>query len=221
MNPQQIQQMQMDPAASRAVATPLPQAQAPAQRRDAEKEVAEALEMIPGRLYHYVAKWQPQETEEAHFFSVRLTSPRSVSLPSFVDCVLHQAVSHILSSSQIDATLVYEPFAFDFGPLHAGRTFRFCELMRMKLRDPALQNKKIYFYCTASDERFASNAAVLIGAYMIIWEGKTAKESYAPFAAVRAKFAAFRDASYWPSDFDVTVADTMDGIYKVRLIRCF
>jgi cell division cycle 14 len=86
----------------------------------------------------------------------------------------------------------------------------------MKLRDPALTNKRIYYYCTAADERFASNAAVLIGAFMIIWEGKTAKEAYAPFAAVRAKFAPYRDASYWPSDFDVTVADTLDGIYKVR-----
>ena len=28
----------------------------------------------------------------------------------------------------------------------------------------------IYYYCTAADERFASNAAVLVGAYMIIWE---------------------------------------------------
>ena len=126
---------------------------------------------------------------------------------------------------QIDATLVYEPFAFDFGPLHCGRTFRFCELMRMKLRDPSLAKKRIYYYCTAADDRFASNAAVLIGAYMIIWEGKTAKEAYSPFAAVRAKFAPFRDASYWPSDFDVTVADTLDGIYKVRaasaVFHCF
>ncbi len=118
---------------------------------------------------------------------------------------------------QIDATLVYEPFAFDFGPLHCGRTFRFCELMRMKLRDPALSNKRIYYYCTAADDRFASNAAVLLGAFMIIWEGKTAKEAYAPWAAVRAKFVPFRDPSYWPSDFDVTVADTLDGIYKVRV----
>lgn len=85
----------------------------------------------------------------------------------------------------------------------------------MKLRDPALSNKRIYYYCTAADDRFASNAAVLIGAYMIIWEGRTAKEAYAPFATVRAKFAPFRDASYWPSDFDVTVSDTLDGIYKV------
>ena len=115
---------------------------------------------------------------------------------------------------QIDATLVYEPFAFDFGPLHVGRTFRFCELMRMKLRDPALTGKRLYFYCTTADERFASNAAVLIGAFLIIWEGKTAKDAYAPFAAVRAKFAPFRDASYWPSDYDITVSDTLDGIYK-------
>ena len=76
--------MQMDPAASRAVAGPLPVAQAPAQRRDAEKEVAQALEIIPGRLFHYVAKWQPTETEEAHFFSVSRPPPalRSASASS-------------------------------------------------------------------------------------------------------------------------------------------
>ena len=86
----------------------------------------------------------------------------------------------------------------------------------MKLRDPALSNKRIYYYCTAADDRFASNAAVLLGAFMIIWEGKTSMEAYAPWAAARTKFVPFRDPSYWPSDFDVTVADTLDGIYKVR-----
>ena len=69
--------MQMDPAACRAVAGPLPIAQAPGQRREAEVEVAEALEFIPGRLFHYVAKWQPIDTDDAHFFSV--SWPRDLS----------------------------------------------------------------------------------------------------------------------------------------------
>lgn len=69
--------MQMDPAACRAVAGPLPIAQAPGQRREAEAEVAQALEFIPGRLFHYVAKWQPMDTEEVHFFSV--SRPSDVS----------------------------------------------------------------------------------------------------------------------------------------------
>lgn len=69
---------------------------------------------------------------------------------------------------------------------------------------------------SSSDERFRANAAVLIGAYMIIWEGKTAQEAYAPFARdARAKpFVPFRDASYWPSEYDVTVEDTLNGMYK-------
>ena len=56
-----------------------------------------------------------------------------------------------------------------------------------------------------------ANAAVLIGAYMIIWEGKTSAEAYAPFARdARAKpFVPFRDASYWPSEYDITVQDTL------------
>ena len=201
--------MQMDPAACRAVAGPLPVPQSVHQRREAEAEVASALEFLPGRLFHYVARWQPTDTDTAHFFSVSCLPERFGGAGVGADC------ERACVSAQIDATLVYEPFAFDFGPLHCGRTFRFCELMRMKLRDPALSNKRIYYYCTAADARFASNAAVLIGAFMIIWEGKTSKEAYAPFASVGAQFEPFRDASYWPSDFDVTVSDTLDGIYKV------
>jgi hypothetical protein len=168
--------MQMDPAACRAVAGPLPVPQSVHQRREAEAEVASALEFLPGRLFHYVARWQPTDTDTAHFFSVSGLPERFGGAGVGADC------ERACVSAQIDATLVYEPFAFDFGPLHCGRTFRFC---------------------------------VLIGAFMIIWEGKTSKEAYAPFASVGAQFEPFRDASYWPSDFDVTVSDTLDGIYKV------
>ena len=70
MQPQDMP-LQMDPAASRPVAAPLPAPKTQAQQREAEREVASALEMIPGRLYHYGAKWAPVDTDEAHFFSVR------------------------------------------------------------------------------------------------------------------------------------------------------
>ena len=63
MQPQDMP-LQMDPAASRPVAAPLPAPKTPAQQREAEKEVASALEMIPGRLYHYGAKWAPVDTSQ-------------------------------------------------------------------------------------------------------------------------------------------------------------
>jgi cell division cycle 14 len=78
---------------------------------------------------------------------------------------------------QVDSTLVYEPFAFDFGPLNVGCTYTFCELLRTKLRDPSLAGKRIYFICTASDARFVTNAAVLIAAYMVIWEKQSAQDA--------------------------------------------
>ena len=124
-------------------------------------------------------------------------------------------LTHTLCALQIDSVLLFQPFAFDFGPLNMGLTFRFCEILRAKLRDPAHKGKRIYHWVNASDDRFKANSAVLIGAYMIIWEGKTAQEAYAPFAGRGEKeFMPFRDASYWPSEFDITVLDTLKGIYK-------
>lgn len=70
---------------------------------------------------------------------------------------------------------------------------------------------------TASDARFVSNAAVLVGAYMIIWQQKSFAAAWRPFEQAQHHtrlFAPFHDASYWPSDFDVTVKDTLQGIAK-------
>jgi hypothetical protein len=52
---------------------------------------------------------------------------------------------------------------------------------------------------------------------MIIQEKQTAQAAFQPFARSPAhiqQFVPFRDASYWPSEFDITVQDTLNGIYK-------
>lgn len=52
----------------RAGKLPVPQGRAQLKARAQELEAA--LEFTPDRLYHYVATWQPEETEDKHFFSV-------------------------------------------------------------------------------------------------------------------------------------------------------
>ena len=53
----------------RAGKLPVPQGRAQLKNRSVELD--RALEFMPGRLYHYIAAWQPEETDTAHYFSVR------------------------------------------------------------------------------------------------------------------------------------------------------
>ena len=65
----------------------------------------------------------------------------------------------------IDTTFIYTAFFADFGPLHLGHTFQFCEMLEnmMKL---AGERKKIIFYSSVHPHRRA-NSAVLLLAYLV------------------------------------------------------
>lgn len=66
----------------------------------------EAIEVLKGQLYFWVAR-----------------SSDAVRAAASVGLVL-----------QIDSELTYEPFASDFGPLHLGCTYRFCNKLNSLLR---------------------------------------------------------------------------------------
>lgn len=66
----------------------------------------EAIEVLKGQLYFWVAR-----------------SSDAVRAAASVGLVL-----------QIDSELTYEPFASDFGPLHLGCTYRFCNKLKCLLR---------------------------------------------------------------------------------------
>ena len=59
---------------NRPRAATLPTPQGRAQVRDYQQEAEGALEFLPNRLYQYVAKWSPTETNEQHFFNVSHTA---------------------------------------------------------------------------------------------------------------------------------------------------
>jgi hypothetical protein len=63
---------------------------------------------------------------------------------------------------------------------------------------------------------FRTNAAFLLGAYLVLEQGYTPEAAAAPFARIApSPFLSFRDASLLPSDFDLSIVDCL----KVRFAR--
>jgi cell division cycle 14 len=83
-----------------------------------ERELASAVEILPGRLY-----WVSLST-----------APATASHPS-------------KSFFCIDSDLIYWNFFLDFGPLNLGHLYRYCALLNSKLSEPKLKDKVIYHYC--------------------------------------------------------------------------
>jgi cell division cycle 14 len=111
----------------------------------------------------------------------------------------------------IDQELVYEPFFADFGPLHLGHTYRYIKLVESHLTNPRLADKKIVQYCSF-DPAKRHNAAVLAAAYLLVLEGKSADEAWAPFANVYPPFLPFRDATCGACPFQLTGIDCIRGL---------
>ena len=111
----------------------------------------------------------------------------------------------------IDDELVYERFFADFGPLNLGMMYRYCAKLRAKLEsEPA--ERRICHVCSGH-EHHRSNSAVLIGSYMIIFEGKTAEDAFRPFLDGEPLIP-FRDAAFTICTYSLTVLDTLRGVSK-------
>lgn len=154
-----------------------------------DRELADAVELVPNRLY-----W---------------ATLNSTSLPR------NTSRSHYFSS---DSTFVYEPFFHDFGPLNLGVTYRYCRQLDEKLKDPALRGKRI-IHCCGSDPRRRANSAYLICAYMVVVQRQPAEVAFAPFRSAQPPLKPYRDASGNPTSvFDLTVLDCLQGLeYSIKL----
>uniref|UniRef100_A0A672QDV1 protein-tyrosine-phosphatase n=1 Tax=Sinocyclocheilus grahami TaxID=75366 RepID=A0A672QDV1_SINGR len=77
-----------------------------------------------------------------------------------------------------------------------------------------LTRKRIVHY-TSFDQRKRANAAVLIGAYAVIYLKKTPEEAYrALISGSNASYLPFRDASFGNCTYNLTVLDCLQGIRK-------
>ncbi|XP_019711365.1 dual specificity protein phosphatase CDC14AB isoform X2 [Hippocampus comes] len=113
-----------------------------------------------------------------------------------------------------DDEFVYENFYADFGPLNLAMLYRYCCKLNKKLKSFTLSRKRIVHY-SSFDQRKRSNAAVLIGAYAVIYLKKTPEEAYrALVSGSNHSYLPFRDASFGKCTFNLSVLDCLLGIRK-------
>uniref|UniRef100_A0A4W5JKB2 Cell division cycle 14Ab n=1 Tax=Hucho hucho TaxID=62062 RepID=A0A4W5JKB2_9TELE len=105
-------------------------------------------------------------------------------------------------------------FYADFGPLHLAMLYRYCCKLNKKLKSFTLTRKRIVHY-TSFDQRKRANAAVLIGAYAVIYLKKTPEEAYrALISGSNSSYLPFRDASFGNCTYNLTILDCLQGIRK-------
>ncbi|KAL0207275.1 hypothetical protein P9112_011903 [Eukaryota sp. TZLM1-RC] len=156
------------------------------------EQLSNSIEIIKDRLYFFVQR------------------KKVLSLD-----VLISAASNECHFFTTDTTRIYEPFVYDFGPLHLGHTIEFCRDMNALLSDPQHKSQKLY-YCTACDQNKRENAVYLMAAYSLLCLGRTPEESFNPFTLLRPALIPFRDASAGLSTFNLTVLDCLRGLLKAK-----
>lgn len=124
-----------------------------------------------------------------------------------------------------DEDFVYARFFEDFGPLCLSAVYRYQSLINNKLKTKTLQKKRIVHYSrnlSKEDERKRVNAAFLMASYMIVQLKMTPQETIDVLVAKSSPpFISFRDASFGPCSYQLTLQDCVNGLYKAMIYRFF
>eukprot|EP00286_Rhodomonas_abbreviata_P023166 CAMPEP_0181298566 /NCGR_PEP_ID=MMETSP1101-20121128/5853_1 /TAXON_ID=46948 /ORGANISM="Rhodomonas abbreviata, Strain Caron Lab Isolate" /LENGTH=404 /DNA_ID=CAMNT_0023403601 /DNA_START=188 /DNA_END=1402 /DNA_ORIENTATION=+ len=160
-----------------------------AAERNMQSLIGTNIEVIPGRLSFTVHR------DEDHTRECIAANPKSFYFSSWMqEC--------------------YEGFCSDFGPVNLAAVVRFCYLVHARMEDPRTANRHLIFYCDP-DTAYLTNTAFLLGAYLVLVRNWTPEEAVRPFASIEAcPFRQFRDATFVPSTFDLTLLDCFRGLRK-------
>uniref|UniRef100_A0A8C7RPB4 Protein-tyrosine-phosphatase n=1 Tax=Oncorhynchus mykiss TaxID=8022 RepID=A0A8C7RPB4_ONCMY len=121
------------------------------------------------------------------------------------------ANSHYFST---DDEFLYENFYADFGPLNLGMLYRYCCKLNKKLKSFTHSRKRVIHY-TSYDQRKRANAAVLIGAYSVIYLKRSPEEAYRSLiSGNNTAYLPFRDAALGDCTYNLTILDCLQGIRK-------
>ncbi|CAN9502971.1 unnamed protein product [Ophioblennius macclurei] len=113
-----------------------------------------------------------------------------------------------------DEEFVYESFYADFGPLNLAMLYRYCCKVNKKLKSFTMSRKKLVHY-TSYDQKKRANAAVLIGAYAVIYLKRSPEEAYGTLISGNsASYMPFRDAAVAECSLNLTVLDCLQGVRK-------
>ncbi|OHT07909.1 Dual specificity protein phosphatase CDC14A [Tritrichomonas foetus] len=109
-----------------------------------------------------------------------------------------------------DEQFIYQPFFADFGPLSLLQIHVF---LIVALNHMADHQCLVHFYCS-SQPQHVSNAVLLASAFRLIHMGMKADEAYKPFNRLISQMKPYRDASSYPSTYDLSVLSCIRGIER-------
>ncbi|XP_024530219.1 dual specificity protein phosphatase CDC14C isoform X3 [Selaginella moellendorffii] len=104
----------------------------------------------------------------------------------------------------------------DFGPLNMACTYRFCWKLHGLLQDARAHGRCVCF-CTSIETKTKSNAAVLLGAYLVLFESWEPDAAYSPLALFEPYFP-FRDPTCGISTYHLTVLDCIQAVAKGKKV---
>lgn len=134
------------------------------------------------------------------------------------DSILTSALqkTHLIFANE--KNWVYTAFFADFGPLHLGITYSFCERLKEMIVKSKAVGKPI-LYCCGIHPHSRTNAAVLLCAYQIFVLELSVEEAYAPFMGMHPAFIPYRDAGFCINTYPVTVLDCARAMFRARKLN--
>jgi len=186
--------------------------------RDMEEgvEFGRLWPLIPGRLAFTIHVDEGQSRREIltkrdiYFFSSELHG----MLARTRTRTRTHALTHSLSLSLTYAE-EYEPYCDDFGPVNLATVYNFCAFMTGKMLDTRLATRKLCYYAE-KDISLRTNAAFLLGAFLMLTQGYSPEMAIEPFYAMGpCAFLPYRDATHRrPPTFYLTLLDCFKGLER-------
>jgi cell division cycle 14 len=151
-----------------------------------------------------------------------LTDPVTILQDRLVFCSFPEGDQRRDDPSRVylcsDASLVYEQFFADFGPLNIACVIRFTRQLAALLSDPEHESKLIVYFSSDHPHR-RTNAAFLILCFSIIELKRNVLEAYSPFLGF--DFAPFRDAAFSINTFPLTLLSAVRGLARAMSLGHF
>jgi cell division cycle 14 len=116
----------------------------------------------------------------------------------------------------------YVAYCDDFGPVNLATLYEFCHYMTDKLTDPRLSERELCYYAE-KDIRFRTNAAFLLGAFLMLTQGYSPAQAIKPFRSMGTEtFLPFRDATHQrPPTFQLSLLDCFRGLHRAASAAWF
>ena len=109
-----------------------------------------------------------------------------------------------------DENFQYLPFFSDFGPLSLLQIHRFWVMTNKILSE---HTEKVQFF-TGNFPANIANACLLLSSYLLIEHKMTPEEALKPIHHILPSLKPYRDASSFPSTYDLTVPYCIQGLYR-------